>query len=343
MGQINHIKTSLLGDGGDTSLIRPSDWNSSHAYTLQDAVSLSGNTAGVMSPISSGTFYLAGGSNITLSQDANSVTINGGNRFLSSYENFQFQSSITSQTLNGASISACVAFILPENGSFSFLRIPVLMTTNSTAINSTGGASATGGYGFYSTWNAVVYSLGTGASSRSLMSVASGAAGWTFSNSISIATNGSQMSITQGLTGQAAGNSTTASTQYSVSALSYPFSTNFITAYTSVRMLDIPFYNSLQGGAYWLVLGYSTSTSSNGASFLRSATNCNVRYSMHYCAVGPNLAFGIMGSTNLTSGGVLCAGSFSTAGGGTTSAFPISAISSSASNNRMYFQMLRSA
>ncbi len=41
-------------------------------------VSLSGNTAGVMAQISTGTMYLAGGSNITLSQNGNSISINGG-------------------------------------------------------------------------------------------------------------------------------------------------------------------------------------------------------------------------------------------------------------------------
>lgn len=41
-------------------------------------VTLSGNTAGVMAQISSGTLSLAGGNNITLSQNGNAVTISGG-------------------------------------------------------------------------------------------------------------------------------------------------------------------------------------------------------------------------------------------------------------------------
>lgn len=41
-------------------------------------VTLSGNTAGVMAQISSGTLTLAGGNNITLSQAGNAVTISGG-------------------------------------------------------------------------------------------------------------------------------------------------------------------------------------------------------------------------------------------------------------------------
>lgn len=49
------------------------------AYTpIKLAASLSGNTAGALANISTGTMYLAGGDNITLSQDANSITISGG-------------------------------------------------------------------------------------------------------------------------------------------------------------------------------------------------------------------------------------------------------------------------
>ncbi|MEK7493602.1 MAG: hypothetical protein AAB630_00435, partial [Patescibacteria group bacterium] len=41
-------------------------------------VTLSGNTAGVMAQVSSGTMTLAGGANITLSQNGNAITISGG-------------------------------------------------------------------------------------------------------------------------------------------------------------------------------------------------------------------------------------------------------------------------
>ena len=78
MAPIQHVYTSPQADVTDTALVRPTNWNSVHAYTLQDAVSLSGNTAGVLANISSGTLYLAGGNNITLSQGGNSVTISGG-------------------------------------------------------------------------------------------------------------------------------------------------------------------------------------------------------------------------------------------------------------------------
>lgn len=58
-------------------------WLSVAAQTVQTQnlhnVTLSGNTAGVMAQISSGTLTLAGGNNITLSQNGNAVTISGAN------------------------------------------------------------------------------------------------------------------------------------------------------------------------------------------------------------------------------------------------------------------------
>ena len=162
-------------------------------------------------------------------------------------------------------------------------------------------------------------------------------------NSISVAANGTQYSVTQGISGLVEGGGTTRTTQYSISNSNYSFTTNQIaTAFSTARFIDIPFAASLSAGPYWLLFGYSTSTLSNSAR-VSAATNCNVRISNCYGVSQANIAFGVMGSTNFTSGERLGAGSFSTAGGGTTSIFPLSAISSSASNVRPYFQMLRKA
>jgi hypothetical protein len=160
-------------------------------------------------------------------------------------------------------------------------------------------------------------------------------------NSLSIAANGTQYSVTQGFSANAEGAGTTRTTQYSISNTNYSLTTNQIaTEFSSVRFIDINFANSLQPGAYWLVFGYSSSSATNSAG---NWTNANVRYSAHYGVVQTDLSIGVMGSTNRTTGGLLGAGSFSTAGGATTSAFPLSAITSSASHVRPYFQMLRSA
>ena len=79
MGSIKHVFTNNIPDGTNTQIVRPSDWNSDHSYILQDAVSLAGNTAGALANISSGTLILAGGNNITLSQNGNSVTVSAAN------------------------------------------------------------------------------------------------------------------------------------------------------------------------------------------------------------------------------------------------------------------------
>lgn len=75
---VHHVFTSPQPDVADPTLVRPSNWNDSHAITLVEGVSLLGNTAGVLALVSSGTLFLAGGNNVTLSQNANSVTISAG-------------------------------------------------------------------------------------------------------------------------------------------------------------------------------------------------------------------------------------------------------------------------
>jgi hypothetical protein len=65
--QVKHTQTvATVGSAG---------WVADHAVTAIEEVILGGNTAGAMATISSGTMLLAGGNNITLSQDGNSVTV----------------------------------------------------------------------------------------------------------------------------------------------------------------------------------------------------------------------------------------------------------------------------
>lgn len=278
-----------------------------------------------------------------MSISTNGSTISLFEPCVSSYENIGVIPAGSAMTWGGTSISHAIGFMLPYPISASFLRMPVLMTTNSTTIATLASATATAQGGISSTVNAVVYSIGTGASSRSLQSVASGSASFAMSQRISVS-NSTQGSYTLAVSQMAEGIQTTLSTQYSVSNTNYSFTTNQIaTNFSSVRYLDIPFANSLTPGAYWLIVGLSTSSSSAGAAGLAALTNCNVRYSNHFGVSQHNVAPGVMGSTNVASGGHYGAGSFSTAGGGTTAALPISAISSLASNVRGYFQLLRSA
>jgi hypothetical protein len=320
-----------------------------HAGIAAEGISNIGNTSGT-SGTQLGTIVWAGGNNITLSQSTgagiHTITISAGGGTISSYENLPAVSFAVTN-MSGASISIAAAFTVPEAISISFIRIPIQMTTNSTTIASTAGAMNASAEQ-YSTFNAVVYSVATGANSRSLTSVASGSAGFTQRNSISVAANGTQYSITQAYTYQVEGSSSSTSNGYSISNTNYSFvTTNWQSLFTTIRWLDVNFANSLSVGPYWLIMGVSSSSTTNSTG-VSAATNCRVAYSQNYGIqvgniAGATLQPGIMGSTNVTSGGAWGYGSFSTAGGATTGVLPMSAISTNTNIIRAYFQMIRSA
>lgn len=238
------------------------------------------------------------------------------------------------------STSWAQAFLMPQNISCSFLRIPASMQITTNTQGSIASATATASMANYSTFNAVVYSLGTGASSQSLLSVASGSAGYTWQNLISIS-NSTQASYTQAYSAQANGNGTTITTQYSNSATAYSFVSSLIHSLVSgIRYIDIPFANSLSAGNYWLVQGGSTSTASGGAALSRLGSAMATYFAQYILNVATQTT-GVMGSTNLTSGGHAGFASFSTAGGGTVSAIDLSQLSSM--TRQVIFQLLRFA
>ena len=172
MGKIQHVKTNAgTNDPVNTYLVQPQDWNSFHIYTLQDGMSvLAPNTAGTLTPISSGTCYLAGGNNITLSQNANSITISGtnfgtisqwpgilpgsatGNATISYYAGSVNTSSIsTSQT--GYTFSIYFAPMgLYQAVAFSVVRFPV----SNSIMNSRGSITQVYSIGFYTNNNSTL-------------------------------------------------------------------------------------------------------------------------------------------------------------------------------------------
>lgn len=335
---LNTAQTNVTWTANSSGLSINAAGYAGTATALTGAIAATVNSGGVSVSVPA-TSSLVGASGLSISSNGSTISVYEPAR--SSFQNIAPHELNQSMTFNGASVSHAVAFNLPHAGSFSFLRIPVLMTTNQTTIATTAATRNVSG-AIYSTWNAVVYSLGTGASSRSLQSVASGSSPFTFMNSLSIAVNGTQYSVTQGYSYQAEGGAANLTTQYSISNTNYSLTTNQIaTNFSTARFLDINFANSLSAGPYWLVFGYSSSSATNSAG---AWTDCNVRYSNHYGASGQTTNWGVMGSTNYASGGAnLGVGSFSTAGGGTTASIPISAISSSASHVVPMFQLLRSA
>lgn len=260
---------------------------------------------------------------------------------ISSFEAYAPMNSNTLAIMDGASNSHAVPFFMPQRGSFSFIRFPASFSTNSTTYGTTG-ASMNASVNVISTWNAVVYSVGTGASSQSLISVASGSAAWTLQNSMSVAANGTQYSVTQAITYAVQGNSASSSFGYSISNTNYSIVTSGLhTLFSGGRLMDLNFAASLSAGPYWLIVGYSSGSATNSTG-ISLASNAYIAYSAAQVIPGLNLGIRIMGSTN-SQNGLIGGQSFSTVGGGTTSILPLSAFTSAASNARMYFQFLRSA
>ena len=127
-----------------------------------NAVSLSGNnTAGVMANISSGTIYMAGGNNITISQNANSITISGpivggaqtgisgqavsDTTYSSGSVYFSGQNNITlGSSVNGASqyirlsVGNYITTGMLSNANTSFVGLNSAVTNMTMTVNSSG-------------------------------------------------------------------------------------------------------------------------------------------------------------------------------------------------------------
>jgi hypothetical protein len=311
-------------------------------------VSTGGNTAGSTGTVTTGNIVFVGTNGITLSQSTGAagsnatITISGpGAKETISHFRNEARLIATTGQLNGSSY--VVPFILPEGGSFSYFRMYGSFSTNSTTLASTA-ATMSASAEVRSTFNVVMYSHGTGASSESLMSVASGSCGWTVQNSISVAANGTQYSVTQAVSGNANGAGTTRTTQYSISNTNYSFTTNQIfTEWSGPRFIDIPFANSLTPGNYVAVFGVTSQASTNSTG-MGGATACRIFLSQIMGQSQTNTAFGVMGSTNFTTGAwQVGAGSFSTAGNGTVTAIPLSLVRTLTSHFIPAFQLARLA
>lgn len=72
---VQHVKTSLIADGADTSLVRPSDWNSSHAVTFSpDASEVIKVISAGAGSVSSGSVVFANSNGVTFGMNAGTIT-----------------------------------------------------------------------------------------------------------------------------------------------------------------------------------------------------------------------------------------------------------------------------
>lgn len=244
---IYHLKTSTIADGTNTNLVMPSDWNQDHAYTLQEAVVFGGNTTGTLATISSGSFFLAGGNNVTLSQNANSVTIEGP--LLMEYEPFD----LGPLTFNTSAV-------LGQN-SIYFMPFDVPAPINAYRLNVFGSVGTTwsttantGNSGGY-TMSAALYERGSGTNTDLMTRIWSGS----MFMSVQGGSGGSQLTVRYPL---GIDNSTSVS-QFSTTFAAAGASSYMAQSLGGYRVFHFPISSTMNAGRYWFAFAQSTTTSGN--------------------------------------------------------------------------------
>jgi hypothetical protein len=140
-------------------------------------VTLGGNTAGVMAQVSSGTLTLAGGNNVTLSQNGNAVTISagagggGGGIALANS-----QTTYTSGTANLAVAGGAMTIASTTGQSFNFSvpQTSSLSATGAFSISSNGGTISMGVSAFSAGISNIGNTLGTSGTASNQLVLAGG-------------------------------------------------------------------------------------------------------------------------------------------------------------------------
>ena len=347
---VSHVKSNTIGDftgtvtvfnsqgstatAAATDIVRPGDWNSAH----NQYVTISGDTLGTST--ASGTNIAFGGQNnvqLSMSTAAGGATVWIQNDFENYYANMNpVPNSTTMQPFQ--STSAVWPFTVPYMLTASFIRlmqsgaVVAASTTAATTGNTSWSAGATKSHNF------VVYSRGTGANSQSLQYVTSTQIVESFSQKWSADPNSTQFSITNRYSMPGSAGTIGFTYDYSTSVTRLDFHTSGVTGLTGFKQVDYYFPMSLSDGIYWMAYGASTTSGSNYTSIgLRDLVTYNV-----YGASQPNNSWGTFGAaTNASVQWNPGLGSFTLGGAaGTTASIGLAQISSSASNNVPYFQLM---
>ncbi len=261
---------------------------------------------------------------------------------LSYYANIPFYPNVSLPTTTADSNTFQVfPLSIQEKLSIGYLRFIAFGTFTSTTLATSAVNNATGFSTAFSEtlqWNAVLYTVGSGASSRSLQYVYSTSAGMTYAVSVSQAStsNASQATVSQAFTFPREGFTTNStSTNYATTATTTPILTTQFNLQGNVY-LDIPFATSLSAGNYWMAVNRMTGTV--------GGKNMDVNYKF-YGVNQSNVSFNALNqATNVSN----CAfqlglGSWTTNVAQTTSSIAFASISASTSYFLPYVQFINQA
>ena len=247
---------------------------------------------------------------------------------------------INSQTLAPRQSTSYVFPIIADGYlTFNEILFPISVSFASTSFGGTT-ANSTISCALYETHRYVLYSRGSLGSSQSLQYISSTEIQQSMSLRVGMNSAGSQYTVTHGATMRdSAGVETNWATNYPVSSGTINISTTHLTARTGLKIRAISFPGSLAPDNYWMAIGVSSTTSTQGIAALTQGRSQH----SYICQSHINNAFGFEGSVNNASiqfkSGI---GSLSTSGAANTLAsINFSNISSLASNIVPYITFIK--
>ena len=259
---IQHIYSLTQADGTATSVVRPSDWNSAHSL----AYTLTGNTISGLNTTVSGTNVLyAGSGGLSIGGTNGSIVFSAPRQQMSQWENFpMLQGGASAFALFSRVTQTMMQPVFFQHDiSANFIRFPVTFSATSTSLATT--INTAFSCSILSTFQVELWAQMSGASSRSLSRVTSSSVGMTQQWSLTANANGSQWTLTYNMTYPISGVTSAFTTSTAVSAASFNFSTNSLTAFTGNKFIDIPLATLLNAGNYWIGIGHSSTTSTQAA------------------------------------------------------------------------------
>lgn len=303
--------------------------------TQAASFTLTGNTTQNSTFTAAGAVTLRGAGGVSVGASNGSVVVSTPVPGVMSYLEYPpVLNNTGTMSVGGGSSIYVQPVMIQEDLSASFLRMPVSMSPASTTF-ATGAAAYGSSVAQSNSMWVNFYSMGVGASSRSLQYVAQASTTWALqiSYSGSASTHSVSYNFTVPGSGGVATNFQLTSSQQSSAVNEVPAGTS---DYASYRLFDMPFATSLSAGNYFI--GVQRSSTTGGGSNIGLGISAMIvtqhNSSMGFPGFASNssiLPFPFLGlwSTNTV--------------GTTTSSMGAISMSTLASHPRMYFQLHRSA
>jgi hypothetical protein len=345
-GSLNVTGSLLVGGSPVILSNQTSSMSASYAVTSSYAVSASyligGGGGGGNIAVSAGassanlsSLVFSNSNGMSFGLNGSTITANYSAPVESYFEHIPIIVNTTSISLGGSSMYV-QPFVLPSDVQVGYVRMPVSIAFGSTTYGTTANSAV-----FLSnamTFWANIYSMGTGANSRSLQYITGASATMQMNVTGSVGAASNNQTVFHNITMPVEGGTTNLSTNYNLASANQNISTTHLTAYTGYRFLDMNMNALLPAGAYWMGIQRSSVSNTTGVNTITGATMGQSYIAVSQISQNVNL----MGATGGSSQGLqLGLGYWSTnTVGRTTNSIGQSLLSTIANQPRIPFQMI---